>query len=506
MSTNAGLEAATAAGIAPDAACDAVHRVRAGLVSGRGWQGIDVKALGRAELLSTHRDLSRMKRELEAMLAYSSAEIAYRSQPEDGQGGLARREGFRSPEELVASMSGGSTWDANKLIEVGNAMNREENAEREAADAGNGLGDGDSSGGSDGDGEGDGDGPTATITPLAPRFVAVRDAVRSVKLSIDGANLITRMLIRIWDRHEALGLELADIERVERMLIERAYGLSSNKFSRIVHQLEAQMDSGRHALTEELQRQERSVTMFEDQHGMFILKARLDAETAAPVRAAIDALVGNALHNRREKDQVVPDDRSAVQMRADALAVLATHCLGCKAKDLPLGSTTVVVRLTLADLQDGTGVADVDGGAQPICISTARRMAANGGIIPIVLGGNSEILDLGRGTRPFNYHQRIALIERDGGCAFCGAPPGYTQAHHIRWWARDCGPTDLNNGLLLCSTCHHRIHRDDWQINIRDNQVWFTPPRAIDSQRVPRLGGRARFNAPRPNSPELQAA
>jgi hypothetical protein len=176
---------------------------------------------------------------------------------------------------------------------------------------------------------------------------------------------------------------------------------------------------------------------------------------------------------------------------------LAAHCLGCDSDDLPLAATTVLVRLSLADLQSGDGVADIDGGSQPICISTARRMAANGEIIPIVLGGNSEILDLGRGIRIFNRPQRIALIERDGGCAFCGAPPGYTQAHHIRWWSRDCGPTDLNNGLLLCSTCHHRIHRDDWQIDIRNNQVWFTPPRAIDRNRTPRLGGRARFNAPK---------
>jgi len=531
MSTQAGVEAGTPAvtpAVAPavthdmtgpdaardapgDTVGDAVQRVRAGLVSGRGWTGIDVTALGRAELLSTHRDLARMRRELDGMLAYSSAEIARRSTPEDGQSGLAKREGFRSPEELVASISGGSTGDAHKLIEVGDAMSREENAAREEnatrdeardeagsnSGADGGYGAGDDAEGKGAGTDGSGNGPNAAVVPLSPRFACVRDAVRGGKLSIDGANLITRMLIRIWDRHKALGLELSDIDRVERMLVERAHGLSANRFARIVRQLEAQMDSGRHALTEELQRQERFVTMFEDQAGMFVLRARLDAETAAPVRAAIDALVGNALYNRREKDQVVPDDRTVPQIRADALAALAAHCLGCDSDDLPLAATTVLVRLSLADLQSGDGVADIDGGSQPICISTARRMAANGEIIPIVLGGNSEILDLGRGIRIFNRPQRIALIERDGGCAFCGAPPGYTQAHHIRWWSRDCGPTDLNNGLLLCSTCHHRIHRDDWQIDIRNNQVWFTPPSAIDRKRVPRLGGRARFNAPK---------
>jgi len=549
MSTTAGTEAATEtvaeAQSRDDAACgglsagggagagagvsDAVARVRAGLVSGSGWQGIDVDSLPRAELLATHRDLARMRRELDAMLAYSSAAIARRSTPEDGQEGLAKREGYRTPEELLASISGGSTGDAHRLIEVGDMLAADERDAR----TGDGLRDGSE------------DGSDAVVVALSPRFAVVSDRVRAGTLSVEAGNLIKRMLVRIWDRREALGLELDDIERVERILVERAHGLSSNRFAKIVGQLEARMDSGRHALTEELQRQERYVTMFEDAQGMFILKARLDAETAAPVRAALDALVGNALHNRRgtkkgsgnEPEQQVPDlsqvrddtgqqlhdnqankvsqivddgqvfedDRSVTQIRADALAALARHCLGCTSKDLPFASTTVAVRMTLTDLQNGTGVAEIDGGNQPISIATARRMAANGGIIPIVLGGKGEILDLGRETRPFNYYQRIALIERDGGCAFCGAPPAYTEAHHIRWWARDCGPTDLNNGLLLCSVCHHRIHRDNWEIDIRDHQVWFTPPAAVDRDRTPRLGGRARYGPPQLDLPQAEA-
>jgi len=491
MSTTTGNEAATSPQTRPDAVCGAVERVRAGLVSGRGWQGIDVASLPRRDLLSTHRDLARMRREIDAMLAYSSAEIARRSTPDDGQDGLAKREGFGTPEQLVASISGGTTGDAHKLIEVGDAMARGEK-EPQVGTATAGAGTDES--------------PDRAAFRPAPRFAAVRDGVRAGKLSIDAANMITRMLTRIWDRHEVLRLGLEDVARVERLLVQRAHGLSANRFGRIVRQLEAQMDSGRHALTEELQRQERSVTMYEDQSGMFVLRAVLDAENAAPVRAAIDALVGNALHNRRDKDQVVEDDRTVPQIRADALAALARHCLGCKSEDLPLASTTVVVRLTLADLQEGAGVADIDGGSQPVCIATARRMAANGAIIPVVLGGQGEVLDLGRGRRSFTGAQRIALVERDGGCAFCGAPPGYTEAHHIKWWARDRGPTDLENGVLLCSTCHHRIHRDNWDIRVQDNQVWFTPPSAVDRQRVPRLGGRARFHAPKLPAPLLRAA
>ncbi|WP_430867188.1 DUF222 domain-containing protein [Demequina aurantiaca] len=507
MSTTAGNEAETETPTRDDAACgagfDAIERVRAGVVSGSGWQGIDVDALPQPELLASHGDMARMRRVLEGMMAISGAAIARQSRPENGQDGLAKRQGYRTPEELLASISGGSTGDAHRLIEVGEMLAADEQAANSGNDVGNGLSDGDGArdgdGDGDGDGAGDGDGtdsrPEAAVVALSPRFAIASDRVRSGRLSLEAANLIKRMLTRVWDRRDVLGVELSDIERIERVLVERAHGLSANRFARIVRQLEAQMDSGRHALTEELQRQERSVSMYEDAEGMFVLRARLDAETAAPVRAALDALVGNALHKRRDKDPLAEDDRSVPQIRADALAALARHCLGCDSDDLPLASTTVVVRLTLADLQDGTGVADIDGGGQPVCVETARRMAASGEVIPLLLGGKSEILDLGRGSRIYNRAQRIALIERDGGCAFCGAPPAYTEAHHIKWWTRDRGPTDLNNGVLLCVTCHHRIHRDHWDISVKNNQVWFTPPSTVDRQRVPRLGGRARFDA-----------
>lgn len=83
-----------------------------------------------------------------------------------------------------------------------------------------------------------------------------------------------------------------------------------------------------------------------------------------------------------------------------------------------------------------------------------------------------------------------------------------TKAHHIRWWSRDRGPTDLSNGVLLCETCHHRIHDNGWDIHIDSGErasggggsgggmarVWFVPPRYIDPARTPRLGGRARFD------------
>jgi hypothetical protein len=45
----------------------------------------------------------------------------------------------------------------------------------------------------------------------------------------------------------------------------------------------------------------------------------------------------------------------------------------------------------------------------------------------------------------------------------CGAPPGWTDAHHVIHWA-DGGPTDLDNLALLCRSCHTGVHHRDHQL------------------------------------------
>lgn len=120
-------------------------------------------------------------------------------------------------------------------------------------------------------------------------------------------------------------------------------------------------------------------------------------------------------------------------------------------------------------------------------------MAADAELIPAVLGGPSLPLDLGRAARLFSRSQRLALGERDGGCASCGQNIAYVEAHHIDWWERDAGSTDLANGVLLCGFCHHTVHREGWGIRATAGSVWFIPPPHVDPQQRPRLGGRARF-------------
>lgn len=123
-------------------------------------------------------------------------------------------------------------------------------------------------------------------------------------------------------------------------------------------------------------------------------------------------------------------------------------------------ATTVFVTMTLDALRTELATAGLLGAEDDrITAADARRLACNATLIPVVLGGKSEVLDLGRGARLFSPAQRKALRIRDQRCRAegCTVPAPWCDAHHRKQWLLD-GPTDLANGVLLCNFHHHRAH------------------------------------------------
>ena len=119
--------------------------------------------------------------------------------------------------------------------------------------------------------------------------------------------------------------------------------------------------------------------------------------------------------------------------------------------------------------------------------STARRLACDAAVIPAVLNGRSEPLDIGRRTRTVPTALRRALVLRDRGCAFpgCTVPASWCDAHHRQHWA-DGGATALPNLVLLCGVHHELIHNSDWQVQLPDGVPEFIPPPYIDPHQNPR--------------------
>nr|WP_306911890.1 DUF222 domain-containing protein [Arthrobacter sp. B3I9] len=62
---------------------------------------------------------------------------------------------------------------------------------------------------------------------------------------------------------------------------------------------------------------------------------------------------------------------------------------------------------------EGTGTLLFTG---PVTASTARKIACDADILPVLLGSEGRILDIGRTTRIFPPHIRKALTARDQGC------------------------------------------------------------------------------------------
>ncbi|MGW9113905.1 DUF222 domain-containing protein [Microbacterium sp. NPDC055683] len=454
--------------------------------------GLDVAGAAAGELARLAETLGEVRRLADAALVPVAAEISRQSRRELGKDSFARKQGFTGAVALLSAVTGMASAEASRLIRVGEAT----------APRANLIGE--------------------TLPSTHPH---VADAVRDGRLSAASAGLVVAMLDRV-----AVRAGDAACLSMEEILVARIPGLTGDEVRRLLLDVEEHLDPDGAEPREEGRRDARMLSFRTGRDGMVTVTGRLDPETAAPVVAAIDRIVTrNMRRNEHEPDEAMRDRRTPGQMRADILADLARHTLGCdRVPTRPIA--TMVVRMGLDDLTaaldthdsttDRAGQAGVafrtprggagarsDGGAgavvrvdgieQPLTAGAIRRMAADAEIIPVVLGGNSEILDLGRARRLFTPAQKLAIAERDQGCAFCGAPPSHTVVHHIRWWSRG-GGTDLDNAILLCTACHHRVHGDGWDIHLegtgRDAIPWFTPPAWLDHTRTPRRGGPTRYH------------
>jgi len=138
-------------------------------------------------------------------------------------------------------------------------------------------------------------------------------------------------------------------------------------------------------------------------------------------------------------------------------------------------SATVVVTIPLETLLGGLapGVLDTGTGISP---SQARRLACEAGIIPLVLDGHSQPLDIGRRRRLHTTAQRLAIAQRDKTCTTqgCDWPPGLCHTHHNHPWATG-GTTTVNDGRLLCPKHHARAHDPHYKMTqLPGGKVAFT--------------------------------
>ncbi len=191
--------------------------------------------------------------------------------------------------------------------------------------------------------------------------------------------------------------------------------------------------------------------------GVGLLDARLDGldfET-----------VWDAIEHEREAGWVQDDERTIDQQRADALVAICKKVIDGldPTTDNPTNVSVIVTDKTLAGLE--AGLCETDTGLA-LSVEVVRRLCCNAEIGRILINPDGEIVNLGRTRRLFNRAQRRAMHYRDRGCCFpgCTRHARQCEAHHIDPW-QPVGPTDLDNGALLCWTHHRLVHDLHWTIS-----------------------------------------
>lgn len=136
---------------------------------------------------------------------------------------------------------------------------------------------------------------------------------------------------------------------------------------------------------------------------------------------------------------------------------------------------TLVVTMTLETLLSGLKAAEILDTGDAVSAGQARKLAEQALIIPAVLGGDSEVLDLGRARRLHTPAQRLAIALRDKTCIVqhCDRGPTHAHFHHLDPWAQG-GPTSVERGVMICPPHHTQIHNPRYGYDTQpDGKIQF---------------------------------
>ena len=239
----------------------------------------------------------------------------------------------------------------------------------------------------------------------------------------------------------------------------------------------------------------RGLSFFRDPEGSVSFRGSLPAVDAEGWIAIIDSYVESCRRCLAEERDPLAEPLTPQQRRADALtSMIADHTTSStrslrRRRPPPGGGDPLLRRPAPARRRNR----DAASRTNRLAAGDLRRLCCEADLIPAVLGGASEILDVGRAHRLVTRAIRTALTQRDAGCVFpgCDTHPTACEAHHILpWWAG--GHTSLANLALLCHHHHALIEpathstRDQWAIQIApDGTPETIPPRRLDPDQRP---------------------
>jgi len=421
-----------------------------------------LSSLADHELLDHLADVEQLGRLVDALRVAGAGEVDARSGRERDDS-LSRYHQCTSAAQLVAIVTRTSAAEAARRVRVGHAIT-----------------------------------PHASLTgaALPPAFEQVAEALSAGRLGVDAAGAIIRNLTEA--SRTASPTEIRD---AEALLVEQAAHLPAELVAQSAQRTCATLDpDGVEPRENELRRQRRfhlgrevdGMTPFSglaDPVNAGLLRAAL-SERTAPSRQprfidADDLGASDTASDLDALDRRALDGRTREQRAFDIVFGLLTAGIRTDndAAGGLHGTATVTVVVTAHDLVEGTGAAWIDDTLSPIATATTNEIICDGGLRLQIEGDKGEILWEGRRQRYFTPAQRRALAVRDGGCVgpYCTAPPSWCHAHHVAEWEHG-GPTDVSNGVLLCSFHHHQLHSGGFRLRINRGVPEMLAPPWLDRE------------------------
>ena len=211
---------------------------------------------------------------------------------------------------------------------------------------------------------------------------------------------------------------------------------------------------------EALARAQTSFQLWDNHNGTWSFKGTVPELHGRTLKTSTDAYTAP---RRSHLDPAANPFQTQAHKQGMAFCSIIEHIPANKLPDAGGSPIRIVVTISEEKLRSKVAAATLSTGER-LSAGALRRLAANHGIIPAVLGGDSVPIDLGRAQRLFSKEQRDALAVMDGGCTApgCDRPPSWCEVQHTKPWQLG-GNTDLKDATLHCNACHHTADQEGWQ-------------------------------------------
>jgi hypothetical protein len=415
---------------------------------------VERSTLSEDELIAVLRADEAVGRYVDASRVLDAGEVAERSRYELGAAGLSMRLSERKPVNLIEQVTRVSQAEASRRVRVGLAVR-----------------------------------PRQTLLgeSLPPERPIVAEALINGLIGVDTATMILSSLM-----HAASGCDATSerMDEAELSLVTMGTRESADLIADAGRLWRDLLDpDGIEPRFEEV-RERRMITISRERNGIKTYVIKADPPTSAVLHAifidSMDKKVGPRFLSEEDQARAVTlieddygelvetvvDPRSIEQKRVDILhGVLVAGLRATREGPTELrtvGSVTAII--SLKDLRSGTGFGILEGTDQVIPASVIQELVCETGFYPVVVGLSGEPLFHGTLKRYFSRAQRRAMVARDGDRCIvpgCQCRAASTNAHHVQFWENG-GPTDVNNGVLMCPAHHHALHQGAFELKMVD--------------------------------------